>query len=837
MIQNQMDTAEVDALRMDDFMEEDPKDAEFDWDLLLNHPNLEAIPESCLPHVQTKANIILEAGMKIEMSYMEDHKLKYWVYTVIMNLGPIVRLRCLGDNNPNHDKWQTINSFKPNALGWCSRNNLSLKPPSYLSHVNVKQLLETLKEEESNTVQEYATFEFEQFVPGMKLEIEDEFCPYHVWVGNILENYRGRLQLRYDTPNSEETTFWLFYTSRRIHPYGWAKSQGAPWVIEKPSHMADTHSREAWAALSEMNMFNFEMECKISHIQNYKYDVAKLKHELTVGIKLEAIDPKTQVQISPATVVQIIDPYYFLVQIDESDSKFLATLDHPYIFPFGWSKSHGLVTTSDQDDTLPSSALTACFDKALKRNPDLPIAPGMKLEVVNPHNRNLLCVGTILRVCQDLVHVQCDIETDQTNNFWYNIMDCEVFPLGWSRTAGHPILPPTDLANLLKSNQDPPVSSQVTTCPPLGSIGCEKITIYLNHKCFTGPFLSKSKLAALPKVIGPGPIKLVLLDVVKRIANLAYVQMRILRELEASSSKPPEGRTREELKVKYKKRVYKGTIEVANRLDSVKAYCADVCKKLQVCTNLISLEPCPDCPLNCTERIKMKNTKDKKTNTKQSIDYKSFIYKPLTNPVNLVNRVPFQEDVPPPKETSPEDSIVWSKEKCLRKRKVNVYLEREKKRLKINDEETGSSNSKSKESEENSAEEEKQANGNKQTSQTINKEDGMNTNDTKRDIFLQVRTWNESKLPLPNKPNPLQWTEEDVFQCISAIPALCSVAPLLKAEAIDGLALTLLNLNLCRHNLNLDIDTSILLCRLIEIARAKYLSIFIQMNPCAEAAS
>jgi mbt repeat. len=60
----------------------------------------------------------------------------------------------------------------------------------------------------------------------MKLEIEDEFCPYRVWVGNILENYGGRLQLRYDTPNPEEPSFWLFYTSRRIHPYGWTKSQG-----------------------------------------------------------------------------------------------------------------------------------------------------------------------------------------------------------------------------------------------------------------------------------------------------------------------------------------------------------------------------------------------------------------------------------------------------------------------------------------------------------------------------------------------------------------------------------------------------------------------------------
>lgn len=68
--------------------------------------------------------------------------------------------------------------------------------------------------------------QYQQFVPGMKVEIDDELRPYQVWVANILENYGGRLQLRYDTPNPEEPTFWLFYTSPRIHPFGWTKSQG-----------------------------------------------------------------------------------------------------------------------------------------------------------------------------------------------------------------------------------------------------------------------------------------------------------------------------------------------------------------------------------------------------------------------------------------------------------------------------------------------------------------------------------------------------------------------------------------------------------------------------------
>lgn len=52
-----------------------------------------------------------------------------------------------------------INSFKFHPLGWAARCNVTLNPPAYLLHVNKEALLEELKVQGSNTVQEYATFE------------------------------------------------------------------------------------------------------------------------------------------------------------------------------------------------------------------------------------------------------------------------------------------------------------------------------------------------------------------------------------------------------------------------------------------------------------------------------------------------------------------------------------------------------------------------------------------------------------------------------------------------------------------------------------------------------
>lgn len=454
----------------------------------------------------------------------------------------------------------------------------------------------------------------------------------------------------------------------------------------------------------------------------------------------------------------------------------------------------------------------------------------MKLEVVNPLNRSQMCVGAISCVYdRNVLAVNIDVQGDNTK-FLFHLMDCELFPLGWSKSTGHPIVPPHTF-----SIAEPKIDTAVIYKYPSAPIRCqgtEKITIYLNHKCFTGPFLSKSKLASLPKQVGPGPVKLVLLDVVKRLAHLAYVQMRILRELEAPSSKPLQGRSREELKVKFKKRVYKGTIEVATRLDTVESYCLEICKKLQVCSNLISVKRYPDCPLNCSERNKVKAGRDKKTNTKQPIDYKSFIYKPLTNPVTLVNRTPFQVDTPPPRDISTEDTIVWYREKCLRKRKVNVFLEREKKRLKMNDdEETGSS--KGKESEENNSGEEevKKRRGrppvnkldkcdNRSSDKTIDNNADNKVEDTQ--IYQLLQDFERKKVPLPKEANPLKWTADEVFQCVSQIPEIRAVAPVLKAEAIDGFALTLLNMHDCLVYLKLDADTSGLMCAFLEKVRLQY---------------
>lgn len=67
------------------------------------------------------------------------------------------------------------------------------------------------------------------------------------------------------------------------------------------------------------------------------------KHSFKVGWKLEAINPVTRNEICPATVIDVIDDKYFIVEIDDlrsererSSIQFGCHIDSPGIFPAKW---------------------------------------------------------------------------------------------------------------------------------------------------------------------------------------------------------------------------------------------------------------------------------------------------------------------------------------------------------------------------------------------------------------------------------------------------------------------------------------------------------------------
>lgn len=77
---------------------------------------------------------------------------------------------------------------------------------------------------------------------------------------------------------------------------------------------------------------------------------------------------------------------------------------------------------------------------------------------------------------------------------------------------------------------------------------CPKI--YYNHKCFSGPYLSKGRIASLPKCVGPGPVGLVMKEVLTNLINVAYKSFRVLKELQLEG-KPNPKMQQQTIKAKY----------------------------------------------------------------------------------------------------------------------------------------------------------------------------------------------------------------------------------------------------------------------------------------------
>jgi len=67
---------------------------------------------------------------------------------------------------------------------------------------------------------------------------------------------------------------------------------------------------------------------------------------------------------------------------------------------------------------------------------------------------------------------------------------------------------------------------------------CPKI--YFNYRCFTGPYLSKGRLMLLPQSVGPGPVSLVMREVLTMLINVAYKSSRVLRELQLDGLPNPD---------------------------------------------------------------------------------------------------------------------------------------------------------------------------------------------------------------------------------------------------------------------------------------------------------
>lgn len=277
-----------------------------------------------------------------------------------------------------------------------------------------------------------------------------------------------------------------------------------------------------------------------------------------------------------------------------------------------------------------------------------------QLEVVHPSCDSIICMGRIRKVVFPLIWVQISIDCYTLVPF----NSTNIYPARWCETHSHKLislLPPrkrciprtssqqnsdmkrrkkakmsSDDSNLIDSKDQKLVSFNLNEFYEkehfdLGALNDRQagidyilneksayIKIFFNHKCFTGPSLSKSKICSLPQYVGPGPMRLVIEEVVTKVISVAYVPPRILNDLSSKSfeelliERNLTNTVAIEFKAKYQKRVHRDTIPVCVNPDDVSLYCECICEHIKCCYNLfgLTLYDGDDCPSHCRSLTK-----------------------------------------------------------------------------------------------------------------------------------------------------------------------------------------------------------------------------------------
>ncbi|XP_061583864.1 scm-like with four MBT domains protein 1 isoform X2 [Cololabis saira] len=635
---------------------------DFIWDDYLDETGAVSVPHHAFKHVDQGLQTGLTPGMKLEVCLRSEADNPYWVASIITTCGQLLLLRYEGfQDDRRADFWCDIMAADLHPLGWSRQHRKTMRPPAGVleKHQDWEALLEKVLAEECSApaslleLPQRGRDPVDLLSAGCCVELQDNVEPGSAWAAEVEENIGGRLKLRLmgtkglpDTP----ATLWLFYLHPRLHPPGWAKEHGR--TFRPPSDLLALRTVEEWEEVRQRIRDLPQNEALTAELS--KDQPARVSHCFKEGMKLEAVDPDAPISIRPATVTKVYDENYFLVTMDDlcgiEDSDvpgqaFLCHRDSPGIFPAQWSLKNGLPLNpppgyrgSDFDwaDYLKQCEAEAAPQHCFPTDQcEHSFKEAMKLEAVNLLSPENIHVATVTRVKGQYLWLSLEGLKQPMPEIIIHVDSLDIFPVSWCETNGYPLVYPIKpsvkerkIAIVQPEKQTPSKSSSpdalkqqmanhsetgdtVSSLVRLnwqgnGKYCCPKI--YFNHRCFSGPYLNKGRIAELPQFIGPGNCVLVLKEVLSLLINSAYKPSRVLRELQLDQESRWQGHG-ETLKAKYKGKSYRATVEIVRTADRVADFCKKTCIKLECCPNLFGprmvLERCSE---NCSVLTKTKYT-------------------------------------------------------------------------------------------------------------------------------------------------------------------------------------------------------------------------------------
>ncbi|NXP59461.1 SMBT1 protein, partial [Chloropsis cyanopogon] len=804
------------------------EEMEFNWDEYLEDTGATAAPHGSFKHVDTSLQNGFAPGMKLEVAVKSDQN-TYWVATIITTCGQLLLLRYDGyGEDRKADFWCDILTADLHPIGWCEQNKKVLKVPEGIKdkipdqEEFLQRVLKGACSAPANLLEglHRGKNPLDLIAPGSRLELQSIRDSLEAWIVNVVENVGGRLKLRYEgLEDLDKFDLWLFYLDPFLHQVGWAAQHG--YSLQPPSAIRSLRSEADWQEI--LKKVKEEEEESSVPTDLFKDKPVIGVHSFSEGMKLEAVDPMAPFVISPATVLKVYNDKYFLIEIDDlrgeraSGQRYVCHVNSAGIFPVQWSLKNGLHLSPPPgypgQDFDWADYLKQCGAEAAPQScfPSLPSDHGfkenMKLEAVNPVDPEEVCIATVTKLKDSYLWLQLEGSKKPVPECIVSVESMNIFPVGWCETNGYQLRPPRKaIVNKQKKiavvqpekqilssrtvhdglkNQELNSSDSVVIN---GKYCCPKI--YFNHRCFSGPYLNKGRIAELPQSVGPGNCVLVLKEVLTLLINAAYKPSRVLRELQLDEEAAWHGHG-ETLKAKYKGKSYRATVEVVRTADRVADFCRKTCIKLECCPNLFGPQMVLDkCSENCSVLTKTKYTHyyGKRKNKR--------IGRPPGGHSNL--------------------EVAMKKPNKRRKRRKHFFVHKKKRSsASVDNTPAGSPQGSGAEEEDDQDESElshslaQDRDKRKRKLRTFSFSDDENKPPSPKDIKMEVA----EKLQLDS--NPLEWSVADVVRFLKSTDC-APLARIFLDQEIDGQALLLLTLPTVQECMDLKLGPAIKLCHHIE---------------------
>ncbi|XP_054668956.1 scm-like with four MBT domains protein 2 isoform X1 [Grus americana] len=623
------------------------EDADFNWDEFLEETGASAAPHTSFKHVEISLQSSFQPGMKLEVANKSNPD-TYWVATIITTCGQLLLLRYCGYGDDRRaDFWCDVMTADLHPVGWCTQNNKVLMPPDAIKEKYMdwtEFLIHDLtgaRTAPANLLEGPLRGKnpVDLITVDSLIELQDSQNPFQYWIVSVVENVGGRLRLRYvGLEETESYDQWLFYLDCRLRPVGWCQEN--KYRMDPPADIYSLKTISEWKCALEKSLndaANFPLPMEV-----FKDHADLRNHFFTVGMKLEAVNVREPFHICPASVTKVFNNHYLQVTIDDlrpepSKISMLCHADSLGILPIQWCLKNGVNLTppkgySGQDfdwadyqkQCGAEAAPHLCFrNTSFSRG----FTKNMKLEAVNPRNPAEICVASITSVKGRLMWLHLEGLQMPSPEYIVDVESMDIFPVGWCEANAYNLTPPHKavlrrkrrIAVVQPEKQLPstvpvekiphdlcPVPQPDTTGTINGRYCCPQL--YINHRCFSGPYLNKGRIAELPQSVGPGKCVLVLKEVLSMVINAAYKPGSVLRELQLVED--PQWNFQEEtLKAKYRGKTYRATVKIVRTSDQVADFCRRVCAKLECCPNLFSPVLVAEvCPENCSIHTKTKYT-------------------------------------------------------------------------------------------------------------------------------------------------------------------------------------------------------------------------------------